>query len=69
MHQMPREGKLFKSVDQIFRKIMLNALEKPVVLEATDGQLPELHRANRLLDDVERGLSQVCMHSPFGLPP
>ncbi|RDD38836.1 Dynein heavy chain 1, axonemal [Trichoplax sp. H2] len=57
--QLPVESKRFQTMDRIWRKIMKNAKENPQVISlCPDGRMLEnLKECNRLLDQVQKGLS------------
>lgn len=57
MKQIPREGTAFKEMDTIWRKIVLQTKEQPVIMEVADfpGLLDELIQCNNQLDIVEKG--------------
>lgn len=59
MRQMPTEGRNFKAVDRIWRKVMTYALPDPKVIRVTDyPQLLELMRkAFEDLEGVQKGLN------------
>ncbi|XP_055637886.1 dynein axonemal heavy chain 3 isoform X3 [Toxorhynchites rutilus septentrionalis] len=59
MRQMPTEGRHFKTVDKLFRKIMRNTLSDPHVIQATDfpDLLNVLRQAFKDLEDIQRGLN------------
>ena len=56
---MPAEGKKFVRVDRIWRDIMGRAVVDGHALAATaqDQMLERLTDANRLLDDIQKGLN------------
>ncbi|KPA85487.1 putative dynein heavy chain [Leptomonas pyrrhocoris] len=58
--QLPRLSALFEKVDRTWRRIMGNAHSQPNVLEyciGTSKLLDHLREANRLLEEVQRGLN------------
>ncbi|ESU37863.1 Dynein heavy chain [Giardia duodenalis] len=58
--QLPAESKNFRSVDAVWRKLMGNTYKTPNVLEIclnTDKLLPKLRESNKILDTVQKGLS------------
>ena len=57
--QMPAEAKRFKQVDNVWRVNMEATKETPACLDATvrDGLLQKLKRGNKLLDEIQKGLS------------
>lgn len=57
--QMPNEAKKFASVDKVWRNIMKNTTENPLVLSATEypNMLEELNKANVLLEEIQKGLN------------
>lgn len=58
--QLPRLSSLFDKVDRTWRRIMGNANAQPNVLEyciGTNKLLDHLREANRILEDVQRGLN------------
>lgn len=59
MRQMPTEGRFFKAVDRIWRRIMAYALPDPRVIRVTDyPQLLEtLRKAFEDLEGVQKGLN------------
>lgn len=59
MRQMPTEGRHFKSVDKIFRKLMRHTIADPHVIQATDfpDLLNVLRTALKDLEDIQRGLN------------
>ncbi|XP_055607362.1 dynein axonemal heavy chain 3 isoform X2 [Uranotaenia lowii] len=59
MRQMPTEGRHFKTVDKLFRKIMRYTVSDPHVIQATDfpDLLNVLRKAFTDLEDIQRGLN------------
>ncbi|XP_053695545.1 dynein axonemal heavy chain 3 [Sabethes cyaneus] len=59
MRQMPTEGRHFKSVDKLFRKVMRHTIADPHVIQATDypDLLNVLRTAFKDLEDIQRGLN------------
>ncbi|KAL7709319.1 dynein heavy chain cytosolic putative [Lotmaria passim] len=58
--QLPRLSTLFEKVDRTWRRVMGNAHAQPNVLEycmSTNKLLDHLREANRLLEEVQRGLN------------
>ncbi|KAG5499789.1 hypothetical protein GH5_03924 [Leishmania sp. Ghana 2012 LV757] len=58
--QLPRLSALFEKVDRTWRRVMGNAHSQPNVLEycmGTNKLLDHLREANRLLEEVQRGLN------------
>ncbi|CAM39593.2 putative dynein heavy chain [Leishmania braziliensis MHOM/BR/75/M2904] len=58
--QLPRLSALFEKVDRTWRRVMGNAYTQPNVLEyciGTNKLLDHLREANRLLEEVQRGLN------------
>ena len=59
LRQMPTEGRFFKSVDKLFRKIMKSTAADPRVIQATDfpDLLNILKKAFVDLEEIQRGLN------------
>ncbi|XP_058823709.1 dynein axonemal heavy chain 3 [Topomyia yanbarensis] len=59
MRQMPTEGRHFKTVDKLFRKVMRHSTTDPHVIQATDfpDLLNVLRNAFKDLEDIQRGLN------------
>jgi len=57
--QMPAEAKRFQQVDTVWRDNMTATSAEPACLAATerDGLLGRLRRGNKLLDEIQKGLS------------
>lgn len=60
MRQMPIEGELFQTVDQTWRDVMKKTSLNPGALGAAKDpeRLTKLIEANRLLDVINKGLTQ-----------
>eukprot|EP00495_Collosphaeridae_sp_1-RS-2012_P006523 TRINITY_DN6123_c0_g1_i1.p1 TRINITY_DN6123_c0_g1~~TRINITY_DN6123_c0_g1_i1.p1 ORF type:complete len:302 (-),score=57.07 TRINITY_DN6123_c0_g1_i1:23-928(-) len=60
MKQLPVEGKKFNSVDRIWRETMEKCYKNPAVLQFADneGLLLRFREACRVLDQVQKGLSE-----------
>ncbi|XP_074644244.1 dynein axonemal heavy chain 1-like [Tubulanus polymorphus] len=58
--QLPVESKRYQTMERIWRKIMKNAKENPVVIQlCPDARLLDnLRECNKLLDQVQKGLSE-----------
>lgn len=59
LRQMPTEGRNFKKVDKMFRKIMTNTMADPRVIQATDypNMLSELLNGFAELEGIQKGLN------------
>jgi len=59
MTQMPEEGRRFMNVDKTYRDIMKHAVSDPKVLSIIkiDKIVEKLHKANDLLELVQKGLN------------
>ncbi|XP_041955531.1 dynein heavy chain 12, axonemal isoform X1 [Alosa sapidissima] len=59
MQQMPEEGKLFQTVDKIWKDVMKHCVKDPKILAATSmpGLLEKLQDSNGLLDKIMKGLN------------
>ncbi|XP_063065421.1 dynein axonemal heavy chain 12 [Engraulis encrasicolus] len=59
MSQMPEEGKLFQTVDKIWKDVMKHCVKDPKILPATSlpGLLEKLQDSNGLLDKIMKGLN------------
>ncbi|XP_065680811.1 dynein axonemal heavy chain 3 isoform X1 [Hydra vulgaris] len=70
MKQMPEEGKKFKIVDSYWRDIMLNSVVDPHVLVCTSQpkMLERLVEANRLLEDIQKGLNAYLEQKQLFFP-
>ncbi|GAB1605521.1 dynein axonemal heavy chain 1-like isoform X5 [Argonauta hians] len=57
--QLPTESKRYQTMERLWRKIMKNAKENPAVIDlCSDNRLLEtLKECNKLLDQVQKGLS------------
>lgn len=57
MKQIPREGKAFREMDTIWRRIMEKVKEQPIMMEVAEfpGLLEDLISCNQALDIVEKG--------------
>lgn len=70
MCQMPEEGRKFCVVDSVWRETMHEAVKNTHCLVATEqpGMLKKLLEANRLLDEIQRGLNayleKKCLFFP-----
>ncbi|XP_065194434.1 dynein axonemal heavy chain 1-like [Sycon ciliatum] len=60
MRQLPVEGKRYQTMDRMWRKVMSRAKEEPrvIVLCPDNTLLESLRECNRLLDQVQKGLSE-----------
>ncbi|CAD2219005.1 dynein heavy chain, axonemal [Angomonas deanei] len=59
-NQLPKLTKFFEKVDKTWRRIMGNVQQQPVVLEfciGTNKLLDQLREANKILEEVQRGLN------------
>ncbi|PAA45958.1 hypothetical protein BOX15_Mlig009546g7, partial [Macrostomum lignano] len=58
--QLPLEGKRYSTMERMWRKIMKNAKENPKVIEICPDNrlLDNLKECNKLLDQVQKGLSE-----------
>lgn len=56
---MPTEGRNFKKVDRMFRKIMAHAVADPHVIQTTDfpDMLPQLRSGFDELEGIQKGLN------------
>ena len=70
MRQMPKEGKLFKSVDATWREAMsqTNDASGVIVTARRDGLLDSLVEANRKLDIIQKGLSDYLETKMIAFP-
>eukprot|EP00002_Diphylleia_rotans_P006932 TRINITY_DN1638_c0_g1_i1.p1 TRINITY_DN1638_c0_g1~~TRINITY_DN1638_c0_g1_i1.p1 ORF type:complete len:4126 (-),score=976.49 TRINITY_DN1638_c0_g1_i1:597-12974(-) len=68
--QMPTEGKRFAQVDKTWRKIMGDVKKNPHVLtfSSTDKLLENLQESNRLLELVQKGLSDYLETKRLAFP-
>ncbi|XP_062316503.1 dynein axonemal heavy chain 12 [Osmerus eperlanus] len=59
MQQMPEEGRLFQTVDKLWKEVMRHCVKDPKVLPATSlpGLLERLQDSNNLLDKILKGLN------------
>lgn len=59
MAQMPEEGRKFGIVDRIWRDIMGRAVEDnhALVVTSQDNMLGRLQQANKLLEEIQKGLN------------
>ncbi|XP_055007109.1 dynein axonemal heavy chain 7-like [Boleophthalmus pectinirostris] len=59
MHQIPEEGRLFQTVDKIWREVMRHCVKDPKILPATSlpDLLEKLQESNNLLDTIMKGLN------------
>ncbi|KAK7884177.1 hypothetical protein WMY93_027300 [Mugilogobius chulae] len=59
MHQIPEEGRLFQTVDKVWREVMRHCVKDPKILPATSlpGLLEKLQESNNLLDTIMKGLN------------
>lgn len=59
MAQMPEEGRKFGIVDRIWRDIMSHAVEDhhALVVTSQDNMLGRLQQANKLLEEIQKGLN------------
>ena len=57
--QMPVEANMFKQVDGLWRNSMGQTIDDPMVMSIfkQDGLLPKLLRANKMLDEIQKGLA------------
>ncbi|CAG7816608.1 unnamed protein product [Allacma fusca] len=57
--QMPSEARKFANVDKLWRNLMRNTTENPLVIQATEFPhlLRDLNRANVFLDEIQKGLN------------
>ncbi|GMI46774.1 hypothetical protein TrCOL_g2001 [Triparma columacea] len=70
MRQMPKEGKLFKSVDATWREAMKATSDAPGVIHTArrEGLLDSLVEANRKLDIIQKGLSDYLETKMIAFP-
>ena len=70
MRQMPKEGKLFRSVDSTWREAMKETLDAPgvIVTARREGLLDSLIEANRKLDIIQKGLSDYLETKMIAFP-
>jgi dynein heavy chain, axonemal len=59
LRQMPTEGRNFKKVDRMFRKIMAHTVSDPHVIQTTDfpDMLPQLRSGFEELEGIQKGLN------------
>uniref|UniRef100_A0A3B4A2Y1 Dynein axonemal heavy chain 12 n=1 Tax=Periophthalmus magnuspinnatus TaxID=409849 RepID=A0A3B4A2Y1_9GOBI len=59
MHQIPEEGRLFQTVDKVWKEVMRHCVKDPKILSATSlpGLLEKLQESNTLLDTIMKGLN------------
>uniref|UniRef100_A0A673A977 Dynein axonemal heavy chain 12 n=1 Tax=Sphaeramia orbicularis TaxID=375764 RepID=A0A673A977_9TELE len=59
MQQIPEEGRLFQTVDKIWKDVMRHCIKDPKILPATSmpGLLEKLQESNILLDTIMKGLN------------
>nr|XP_046220993.1 dynein axonemal heavy chain 12 [Oncorhynchus gorbuscha] len=59
MQQMPEEGRLFQTVDKVWKEVMRHCVKDPKILSATSlpGLLERLQDSNNLLDKIMKGLN------------
>ena len=59
LRQMPTEGRNFKKVDRMFRKIMAHSVADPHVIDTTDfpDMLPQLRSGFEELEGIQKGLN------------
>ena len=67
MKQLPVEGKLFRSVDAVWRESMDETVRNPgcLVVARREGLLDELISANSKLDVISKGLNDCKRRSSF----
>eukprot|EP00958_Prasinococcus_capsulatus_P016076 scaffold1766_cov401-Prasinococcus_capsulatus_cf.AAC.33 len=70
MHQMPAEGRKFKVVDAIWRRMMDDVTKKADVLAVCGDEelLRQFSEANRLLDVVQKGLNDYLEAKRLAFP-
>eukprot|EP01135_Chromosphaera_perkinsii_P000898 Nk52_evm61s152 gene=Nk52_evmTU61s152 len=70
MQQMPEEGKMFKTVDGIWKMIMDYTRKNPMVLDATDMPdiLEKLTESNAMLDKINKGLNNYLERKRLYFP-
>jgi dynein heavy chain len=68
--QLPVEGKRYQTMDRLWRKIMNNAKQDPKVISfCPDARLLEnLRECNKLLDQVQKGLSEYLETKRLAFP-
>lgn len=70
LQQMPNEGRKFRSVDTIWRRMMEQVLERPQVMSVCelDGILEQLEMANKVLEEVQKGLNDYLETKRLAFP-
>jgi len=70
MQQMPAEGRKFRAVDNTWRKTMgkLEVTAEVLIVGADDELLKNLRDANRLLDQVQKGLNDYLETKRLAFP-
>lgn len=70
MRQLPVEGKRYQTMDRMWRKIMQGAKGDPKVISfcADNRLLENLRECNKLLDQVQKGLSDYLETKRLAFP-
>jgi hypothetical protein len=70
MRQLPREGKMFQTVDQKWRKNMSAAKKNPGVISfcSNDKLLVDFQESNKLLELVSKGVDQYLEETRVAFP-